>query len=281
MKISGKSALNYIINGLILVIPFFIPLFNLTFDVGSILTVISVLFTILAGFFIAAATSNYLRLQTLITSLNASMISMFDLARIIDPASKEKVADAIDEYMISALDYDLLDFASKTEDELQKVVAVVDKIKPKNNHLGPLIQNLHDQKVSLYSSHQEMSVATKRIVGTRHWVILITLSSLIAMLTLELRDGQVLSYIMVSALLFAIYQVLKLLHEIDSNLFLAKKLAFETPQQVFRLIGRLHYYPKYALDAGVAKMTEIPYRVGVYTDSPNSYKKKIEIVKIK
>lgn len=69
-----RKIFKFLICLLLLLIAFNIPLFKLNFDVASILTVISFLFAILVGFFIAAATSNYLQLQSLIAEEDASLI---------------------------------------------------------------------------------------------------------------------------------------------------------------------------------------------------------------
>lgn len=255
-----------------------LPPFNFDFDVNTILTVVVFLFTILAGFFIAAATSNYLRLQTLIADLNGGMISIFNLTKLIAPNSKERVADAVDKYIISTLDYDLLDFAGDTMKDFEKVVSVIDEVRPENSGVEPLIQNLHSEKTRLYGNHQEMAMVAKTIVGPRHWTILILLSLLIALLILALRDRQIISSLVAVALIYTTYQILKLLQEIDNNLFLGKKLAFEDPQQVFRVIGRLPYYPRYAVKGNKIKIPEKVYRIGTYVDFPKSHDKKIEIM---
>ena len=81
--------------------------------------------------------------------------------------------------------------------------------------------------------------------------------------------------VIVGVILFAIYQVLILLADLDSNKYLARKLGFKTPQYVFRAIGRLPYYPESVL--GWLKPTR-PYRVGVYKNYPKSFEKTIRIV---
>jgi hypothetical protein len=64
-------------------IPFLLPLFGIS-TVGALVTPTSSIFAIVAGFFIADAMSNYLRLQTLIAEENASLISMAESAKEVD-----------------------------------------------------------------------------------------------------------------------------------------------------------------------------------------------------
>ncbi|MEN9561358.1 MAG: hypothetical protein RIQ56_631, partial [Candidatus Parcubacteria bacterium] len=65
-------------------VPFLIPAFTVSTDVGTLVTATSAMFAVVAGFFIADAMSNYLRLQTLISEENAALISVADYARKID-----------------------------------------------------------------------------------------------------------------------------------------------------------------------------------------------------
>jgi len=55
-----------LVPAIIIAAAFLVPRFDL-FDTSNLLSMVSFLFTIVIGFFIASATSNYLSLQSLIT----------------------------------------------------------------------------------------------------------------------------------------------------------------------------------------------------------------------
>ncbi len=252
----------FFFNIFLLVIPFFIPLFTLNIDVSTILTILSLLFAIIAGFAIAAATSNHLRMQSLIADEDAGLIEIYNLSKLISPSAAERVADAIDKYMIASLDHDLLTYAANTTTELKEIMDAVDEVMPKNDRGLSLFQNLHNRKNSLHTIVQETRLTAKTIVGFRHWLILILLAVLIGVLLLALRDGAFWTTAFISVLIYCTFQILNLIREIDTNLLLAQKLAFENPQVVFTEIGKEYYYPEYALKMGSVKPQVSRYRVG-------------------
>lgn len=275
-----KSSLSVMFQVVLFLSAISLPIFKFSFDISNMLTVVSLLFAILIGFFIAAATSNYLRLQTLISDEDASLISIFDLVKIIQPSARKKFASLIDKYMIAALDYDQLDYFMETSAEFDNLLNAIGKIVPLNGKGIALLQNLHNIKSNIVSIRQEALILIKRAITGRHWFILISLASILSVILLGLRDGSVLVSLLIGLTLIALYQTLNLLHKIDSNAFLADKLAYEVPQKVFQAIGQAKYYPETALNDELKKtLKNENYRVGIYDDFSKSMKKKIKIIK--
>lgn len=269
----GRSELFSLASTVVLfAIPFLWPKFSLGFDGNITLTVVSILFTILVGSFIAGATTNYFRLQQLISQFNAALVSLYGLARLVSPTKAPALAETIDHYMIASLDYDLLEFASRTEAEFTAVVDHVDRFRPEPGISESLFSSMHGEKTKLFELHQEMLLAVQTVVGPRHWFVLITLGVLIGYLVMALRHDDILSGFIAGILMVSCFQVLKLLHDIDTNLFLAKRLAFQNPQQVFRGIGRLPYYPQYAIDRGNVASFPAAYRVGSHRPGEKTHR---------
>lgn len=247
----------------LVVIAFVAPLFQFTFDIATFLTVISLIFAILTGFFFAAATSNYLRLQSLISEVNSGLVSVFALSKLIDEKGSVAVADAVDAYMIADLDYELLGFDMVKSKEFNELTNAVDGLKSHDERGVALMGLLHETKESLRAAGFETALTSKTIISSGHWAILIALSLLVVILTLALRDTSFVSRAFVASICMTIYLVLQLLHSIDSNLFLAKNLAFQDAQKVFLGVGRLPYFPEYALRLGYARPRHPVYRVGI------------------
>jgi len=77
----------------------------------------------------------------------------------------------------------------------------------------------------------------------------------------------------------ALYQTLNLLYKIDSNEFLAERLAYEAPQKVFLAIGQTKYYPEHVINEKLKKSLEKEnYRVGIYKKLPETMEKDIKLV---
>ena len=258
---------------------FFVPMFKLSFDVATILTVLSLFFTILLGFFIAATTSNYLRMQTIIATEDAQLISIYNLVKMLQPAKAKKLANLIDLYLIRAFDFDMLEYVPYTQKYWDGIVDVINSVRPKNNYFSSLLQNLHSLKDANTALRQETGLTAQKIVSKRHWFILILLSVLISVLLLSLRVDDYFSVLIIGFVLLTIYQVLRLLYNIDSNVFLAEKLGFESSQRVFLAVGKEKYYPEYVVSSKLKKiLSGENYRVGIDKNLGSS-EKKIKLIK--
>ncbi len=265
---------------ILILLPFILPKFNIQIDLSTFLTVVSLLFAILAGFFIAGATSNYLRLQELISKEDSMVVSLYHLARKIDPQAGERMADTVERYTIKSLDYELLDYVAHTEDELKEILAEIDRVEAKNETGYALMQPLHQIKSEMFAIHQEMYLSTQTITGPHHWTILIALAGMTIFMLLELRvPGDFLVSTLIAILSYAVYQILFLIYELDSNLFFARKLGFKNAQQVFLGINKLRYYPAYAIENRFIKNPIKPYRVGGPEENFSGVlKRKIELI---
>ncbi|HCH59718.1 MAG TPA: hypothetical protein DEV73_03870 [Candidatus Zambryskibacteria bacterium] len=269
---------SYLIQIILLTLPFVLPQFHIHDDNSTLLTAISLLFAILVGFFIAATTSNYLRLQTLIADANAQLISICNLVKIIEPNKSEEIVQAIDDYMISSLDYELLDFTDNTKKEFSRVLEIANGIEPKDDRGFALVAEIQSRTYTILSNNQESTMTAKRIVTTRHWSIIALLAVLLAISLLSFRNGNIVTSLFVGVMFLTVYHIMTLVYEIDSNIFLSKQLEYNDPQQVFEGIGRMNYYPKSAIDKGDAKPKTDTYRIGIYKDYPNSLEKEIKII---
>ena len=254
----------FLMSLIIILVAVQLPVFHLNLDSSTYLSVFSLLFAILIGFFIATATTNYLRLQTLIAEEDASLITISNLVKNISPQATGVVEEAIDDYAIAALSFEMIDYVTKTYQEFEDLSKAIDAVSPNNDKGLQLIQSLHDKKNALYQTRQEIALVARRIVTPGHWVVVISLGSLIGFLVLALRDGGLISTIISGVLLTTIYLVLTLLNEVDNNRFLEQALSYQTSQQIFRAIGRPPYYVEDVIESGRVDKPKTSYRTGYY-----------------
>lgn len=260
--------------------PFVLPSFHFDFDISTTLTIISLLFTILIGFFIGASTTDYLRLQSLISELNADLIEIFDFGKIIQPSFAKKLANAIDQYMIAILDFPFLNWVPHTQKQFEEIAKTIDEMNYTDEKGLSLFPYLLVAKSDLNKKNQEIFLSTEKIVSVKHWFILIALAILIGIMLLSLRNGQWLFSLISAIILFVVYQALTLLNDIDSNVFLANKLSYQNPQEVFLAIGKLKYFPQGAVADKKLKQLQEDYRIGIYKNYPKSFEKEIKIVRM-
>ncbi|MEK7547387.1 MAG: hypothetical protein AAB540_00680, partial [Patescibacteria group bacterium] len=189
-----KVFVKFLVPAALLGLPFVVPVYAVGFDVATFATIFSVIFVILVGFFIAAATANYLSLQTHLAEENAYLIALFNLGVAVQPSMKKKLGDVIDVYLIAAVDYPLLEYASKTRKELHDVVDVVDSIEVKVSDPKVMValDHLYEAKINLIRTLHSVAFSAPRVVYGIHWFILAALASTLVFLLFTLRTGEVL-----------------------------------------------------------------------------------------
>lgn len=246
-------------------VPFCLPIYTLSFDVSLFLTVVSLIFGILVGFFIATATTNYLNLNNQLAEANSLLSIVYNLSKLLSPIKSKKLADQIDRYLIATIDYPLADHAQKTEGEFNDVIEAIDSIKIKkgSSQDSVIFQNLHNAKADLIKKRQIIVQIAPRIITFAHWFIIYVLTSLIVLMMFSLRDGNVVSNIFFSFIFICFYFLLVILYQIDSDEFLESQLGYEDVQLVFKSIGKTRYYTQASLISGVAKRPKENYRIGI------------------
>jgi hypothetical protein len=263
-----------LIVGIFFVILLFIFPKNLIIaNVSDLFTVTAIVFGILAGFFIAAALSNYFRLQTLLSEETSYLVHLYNVCKILEPNLKKEITSAIDKYLIAAFDFELVDYVDKTWKEFNNILKVTDKIKPRDSDIyGSLLEI----RGNLLRVRQEITLTARKIMGTDDWITLIILAAITIFLLYVIRTPTIVSSIFTVILSSSICLVLFLLYEIDSNIFAEEKLAFEMFQRVFEEIGELPYYPLISIKSGRVK-PKGKCRVGIYINYPKSLEKRIEV----
>ena len=264
---------------LLILVAIKLPVFSLNLDVSTLLTIFSLLFAILLGFFIATATTNYLRLQSLIAEEDSSLIILFNLVRKIEPQSVGKVINAIDNYAIAALSFEAEDYVDKTRYEFENFTKEIDAINFSDKNGEELFSSLHGKKNELYRVRQEIALVARRIVTSAHWVVIISLGILVGFLTLTLRHGELLSGVISGILLASDYLLLTLLYEVDNNRFLEQALSYQNSQQIFEAIGRPPYYLADTIKSGRISKPNKSYRTGYYKSFKDNDIKLVDIVK--
>jgi hypothetical protein len=240
-----------------LILPHAIPVFALS-EVNTLVGATSAVFAIVAGFFIADAMSNYLRLQTLISEENAALISLADNTKKIDPGNYAKVHQAIDTYMIAQLDYGNMNHILHTQDEIEGISKAVEGLA-----IGPEDAIAYDHVLGIQekilSSRQEISLAAKKNLTFGHWFVLCTLAGLVVVTVLAIRDGNLLLNVITGIMIAGVWSILVLLRDMDNNRLLEEKLAYENPREVFYAISKPPYYPLFSPSGA-----RIPNEAGMY-----------------
>lgn len=149
---------------------------------------------------------------------------------------------------------------------------------PSSTKTAPLLPNLHEVKLNLYSINHQESLMTKHVISRHHWSIIVFLTLIFDALILGLRNGSLAAALVIFFSIAILFKALALINEVDSNAFLARQLSYESPQPVFEQIGKHRYFPETALKLRKSLRPMLPYRVGIYKDHSRSFEKTIRLV---
>ena len=212
--------LKFLIPIAILAIIVFLPLIKIE-ESGSLISLASLLFAILAGFFIATTTTNHINFQSALAQEGGTLIQLYNLGKLISPSSSEKIKQLIDEYIIATLDFPIGEYIDKTDNQFNKLVDAIDAIEPDDDkkRRTESLGTLHAVKSSLYNVRQQIALCSMKIINTTHWVILILLEVAIIVLLIPLRSDNFLAMMIICILAIASHLALVLLSEIDNNYF--------------------------------------------------------------
>lgn len=262
------------------ILAFIVPIYEVSFDISTLVTSASLLFAILLGFFIATATTNYMNFQTLLAEEGSGLIMLFNLGVLVQPSAREKIAEVIDSYAIATLDFSLTDYIYNTRKEFSEIIEVVDSLEPPDEQKRRIaaLSYMHETKSNVLKARESITFTAPQVTSGNHWFIIIAITIVLTVLLFTLRDGNLLASVIVGLLTATLYLILLLLYEVDANTFLEEQLAYSDVQKIFWSIGRLPYYPAYAIKNGAVKEPKGEYRVGVYDNYPTSTKKTIKRV---
>ncbi len=274
----SKIIVNLFILAVLFTAPFLIPIYNINYDISSLFSAVTILFAILIGFFILTTTTNHFNLQSLITEENSGLITFFQLAKLIQPSSVEKISEAIDHYQIKALNFPLIDYIENTRIEFNQIVSHIDAIEPTNEKGFALIQYLHQKKDQTIKVREGIFIASKKVISLRHWVTIIFLVLSLIFLVFLLRNGFWVLNLFTGLYGISVYLLLVLLKELDDNSFLENILSYKAAQNVFLEIGRLKYFPPFAVKNRIITEQKEDYRMGIYKNYPVSLETEIKIV---
>lgn len=233
------TLLDTIVAVTLVAIAFFLPFFEIP-QVGSLVTSATAVFAVVAGFFIADATANYLRLQTLIAEENGVLISVAHELHQISADDEKRMYDLIDGYLIEQLDVDSLDHIVTTQETFNQILDLFDEVIEKYDDVRAQMEEQRDKLITI---NQEMMLAANSNLTTIHWGILVSLWMVVAITVLAIRDHTLTMSVITAGMLLGCQGVLVVLRDVDNNRYLQRKLSFKNPRFVFQAINQPPYYP--------------------------------------
>lgn len=245
---------------------------------GTILTISTFLFGLIAGFYIIVTTTDYNNLKNILALETAGWISLFNSMNIYDKKSVKKLSLLIDEYIRRAFDYEIIDYARQTSVEFDNVANFVSKVGIKKDK-DMLYEKIRETIEKITELRQQLIVLGTRALSFFQWTVLLVLAVLVVTSLYGLRTGEIFFDIVTVLVSSSIVLILFLIRDLDLYIWNEKTFGYYIFQNVFKSIGRLPYYPEESILNRRIHPAEEKYRMGVFTDFPKTLEKKITIVK--
>ncbi|SRR5258708_1232637 len=245
-----------------IIITLIIPLEKTSLNVSGILSAASIFYSILLGFYIAAAMSNLSRLKTLVATETGALIAIFHLVKLALPEKLEEVRESIDKYLIKRFDYEVDSYVEPTTKEFFLIFDVLKGVNGKSGGESSSIGYIAEAMYYIPQARRELSIVGAKVVDSASWVLLDVLSLVIVISLFLTRDGSLQSSLIVALLSASAILSLFILADVDANRFGEEQFAIDTYQDVFSAIGKQHYYPAHYLEVGRYTPPNKIYRTG-------------------
>ena len=259
LSTTAKAAIIFLI---FVSLAWIIPVQSTSLNVSGILSAASIFYSILLGFYIAAAMTNLSRLKTLVATETGGLIAVFNLVKTGLPKKLGQTREAIDKYLIKRFDYEIDAYAEPTTQEFFEIFDVLKGAAGKSGGEAAAIGYVAEGVYYLPQARRELTVVGAKVVDSASWVLLDILSLVIIIALFFTRDGSLQDALMVALLSASAILSLFILDDVDANRFGEEQFAIKTYQDVFTAIGKPHYYPSHYLELGRYKPAVGHYRTG-------------------
>jgi hypothetical protein len=276
----GKTKNIFLISAVVFIfLLFIIPRSFISADLGNtILTVVAFLFGIIAGFYIVVTTTDYNNMKNILALETAGWISLYRNIAVYNKKMAGKLAKLLDQYIIRAFDFEIIDYARSTPDEFENINKLIEVL-PVNDKTSTIYPKIRDNLDQIITARQQLAVLGTKSLSYFQWTVLYFLAIIFIISLYGLRTGELFFDIVTVIISSSIILVLLLIRDLDLYIWNEQTFSYDIFENVFKVIGSLPYYPIESITSGDVHPAHKKYRVGTYIDYPRSNLRKIKIFK--
>lgn len=242
---------------------------------GTVLTITTFLFGIIAGFYIVVTTTDYNSIKNVLAVETAKLISLYQNVRLYDLNASGSLAERIDEYVRRNFDYEVIEYAHVTHIEFDSIVREI-QVLPLMQDNSWLREKIQEILGEIITTRQQLTVLGTKTLSTFQWAVLYILGGLLILSLYGLRTGELFFDIVTVSISCAVVLVLFLIRDLDLYTWNEKTFSIDTFENVLLAIGKLPYYPSELIQSGRVSPEDEQYRVGVLTGGPH-HERTIEV----
>lgn len=245
---------------------------------GTVLTITTFLFGIIAGFYIAVTAGDYNSVKNVLSDETGGLISLYQTVLVYDRPSAEKLDSLIDEYIRRQFDYEIMDYTKNTIPEFEKIKKVIQGLPVKQDQ-SSVYQGIISTLDLVIGTRQKMIVLGTKSLSKFQWGVLWLLAALVIVSLYGLRTGEIFFDIVAVAVSGVIILILSLIRDLDTYIWNEKSFGFDIFESVLLSINKLPYYPKESLEKKRIKPIHPEYRLGILLNPGKNLERRIEIIK--
>ncbi|HEX8965118.1 MAG TPA: hypothetical protein VF820_01645 [Patescibacteria group bacterium] len=248
-------------------------------NIDVILVPATFIFGAIYSFEILKVIGNFSELKKLLSILTANLVYMYHAATIIGGDFTLAVQEKIEKYILSSIDYSLAQHISSTDQDFLSLIDPIESLEPKNDRHRAALSSVTSGFHKVLESRYQLAEVAPREISAGEWLMMILLAFILVVTLFLGREAGVLSQFSAGVFAATIVGTLLLLDEADSNQLQETRLEYEIFNQVLEDIGKLPYYPQFAIKKGVVKVSKgYSYRMGVFPKYPNLSVREIQEV---
>ena len=235
-------------------------------DIATVRNISTLLFGILAGFFIYFLLSSFAAIRSVLTREGSMLMELYKLSQAIGPEFAARAAERIDRYLIVRFDEEnYFNFTSRGRDALFSIFEELITVDIGNNqNLTTMHRHFVTTLREAISLRRETIVTGTITVTIVQWASLLMLAMILIATLFAMKSDTLFSSILTGMLTFAILLILYMVKSMSDLKLGGDFLKFETIERVFEFIGKPRYYPvSYVrLDLLPKHLTEIRLGIG-------------------
>lgn len=214
-------------------------------DIVTLRAASTLLFGILAGFFVAFLLNRFAAIRSLLTRESTMLMEVYKLAQAFGPEFANRTADKIDRYLIVRFDgANYFQFTTRGRDTLFSIFEDLGQVDLGNTQN---LTTMHRQFVTTLreaiSLRRETIVTGTITVSRLQWCPLVLLAVTLVATLLYTKSDSTLSTVLTGMLIYSIFLVLYVIKDLSDLNLGGDFLKYETIERVFEFIGKPRYYP--------------------------------------
>jgi len=252
---------------------------NGSFDI--ILGIASFLFGFYIVFAINNTKSQHEAVMNHLKNSEGILITIQAFTKVLEKEDREKVINQIDKYLISTIDYKLLDY-DKSHREATNLLNVLQDIETKDDKQNSAIEDATDTLEILLNDRVKIETVLQDRITKLEWSIIIGLFCILLLFvsTVQLEIMLWQQAAIKATIATALSMMLVILHKFDNYKWNENKLIWDRLTTTFQELGLLPYYPEEIyLSNYKYKNLDYDCRIAHYPDVyPDMKNKRVKII---